>query len=118
MTLVTVTARPGEAPLSPREIRRLRGGMGMTQPQFAQLLRAHPSTVSRWEAEGTAVAPDAWQQNLMRAFCVTCTRKPEAADDAIAYLAVGAVAGALGALLAVAIADAAPPKRKRARRTR
>lgn len=97
--------------MTPREIKRLRGSLGMTQAQFASLLRAHPTTVSRWEAEPQVVSPDAWQMDIMRAMRSGCTKQPSAADDAIAYLSAGRVGLALGALLGAAVQGEPLPKR-------
>jgi hypothetical protein len=93
--------------------------MGMTQAQFAALLRTHPTTVSRWEADPQVVAPDAWQVEIMRAMGTGCAKQPEAADTAVAFLAAGMVGLALGALLGAAIqGETPPPRRGRTSRSR
>lgn len=92
--------------MTPREIRRLRGSLGMTQAHFAALLHSHSTTVSRWESETHPLAPDAWRISVMRAMRDGYARIPSAADSAVAFLDAGMVALALGALLGPA-ADAA-----------
>lgn len=88
--------------MTPREIRRLRGSLGLTQVQFGALLRAHPTTVSRWEAQ-QVIVPDAWQLQIMEAMAVGYARRPSAADDAVLFLEAGKVALALGVLLGAAV---------------
>jgi len=91
----------------------------MTQQQFAALLRTHPTTISRWEAESQPVAPDEWQLAIMRAMGTGCAKEPAAADKAVAFLGAGMVGFALGALLGAAIKDEEPPKRRtRSRRSK
>ena len=46
-----------------RDVRRIRGGLGLTQVNFSRLLHVHPISVSRWE-NGKA-SPDAWQRSVL-----------------------------------------------------
>lgn len=88
--------------LTPREIRRLRGSLGMTQAQFAMLLNTHSTTVSRWEAEPQVAAPDAWQLDVILTIGTGASKRPASADDAIAFLSKNQVGMALGVLLGMA----------------
>ena len=50
------------------DIRRLRCALGLNQAEFAQLLGAHPVTVSRWESPESDYSPNAYQSALMQDF--------------------------------------------------
>jgi len=53
--------------MTPGEIRHLRLSLGMRQVEFGALLRAHATTVSRWESDDSENAPDPWQLSVMGA---------------------------------------------------
>jgi DNA-binding XRE family transcriptional regulator len=87
--------------MSPREIRRLRGQLGLTQSQFGMLIHAHPGTVSRWE-RGT-MSPDEWQLALLTQMHRSSSARPETADRALELLGAGLIAAALGVLLGATV---------------
>lgn len=82
----------------------------MTQAQFASLLRTHPTTVSRWEAETQIASPDAWQMDIMMVMSIGCTKQPSVADVAVNFLLTGRVGFALGVLLGAAVQGEPSPK--------
>lgn len=87
-------------PLTKRDIAQIRGNLGLTQAQFAQLLGVHPITVSRWEHG--ALAPNTHQTNLIASFR-KAVQQDEDVGDKIAQALVGAgVALALYYLLKAA----------------
>lgn len=83
--------------LTPREIRRLRGSLGVTQEQFGQLVHAHAGTVSRWE-NGTR-APDVWQQHILDCISESVRADPGRAAGVEALIRAGLFPAALSSLL-------------------
>jgi len=81
----------------------------MTQAQFGMLLRAHPSTVSRWEATPPVIVPDQWQLAIMQTMAQGYAKQPNTADVAVAYLDAGMVGLALGTLLGAAVQGETTP---------
>lgn len=84
----------------PTDIRRLRGALGLTQADFALLVNAHPSTVSRWESSDSGFVPDNYQMSLMHRAQTHLRRRPEIADQVSRALVKNKLALALGVLLA------------------
>lgn len=83
------------------DIRRLRLALGLKQAQFAQLLGAHPVTVSRWETAGSGYRPSAYQLALMQDF--EKAAKSQDMDQTVTNLLVGAgIAAAIYFLLKAA----------------
>lgn len=89
--------------VTPRQILRLRGSLGMTQIQFALLLGTHSTTISRWESELSKIKPTTWQLSLLNVIAIGNTANPDAADRAMHYLYNGDPGRALGCLLGAAI---------------
>lgn len=85
-----------------RDIRRLRGSLGLTQAEFGQVLNAHACTVSRWEKGHQA--PDPWQARLIQDLTCTARQAPERADEARELLLKGMLGAALAILLGAALA--------------
>lgn len=84
----------------PREIKRLRGSVGMTQAQFGLMVHANPTTVSRWESGKTS--PSAWHVSIMESIRVgACDQN--ACDRAYDCIVFNKPADALGWLLAAAL---------------
>ena len=87
--------------MNPTEIRRLRHALRLNQAEFAQLLGAHPVTVSRWETGGSGYSPNAYQCALMREFEKAVGSKEM--DQTLKNLLVGAgIAAAIYFLLKAA----------------
>ena len=80
---------------TPRQIASLRGLLGLSQIQFAQLFGVHFMTVSKWERG--LVAPSPYQSALMDQFAKTAEAKRELARDEVGKLLLGA--GVVAALV-------------------
>ena len=105
--------------ISGAAIRQIRGELGMTQPQFAQLFGVHPMTVYRWEAELVSlsilhveilVGLQAWLAEQNR------RRQQELRDSIIKGLAIGGTIAGLALLLSELAAPEKPKRRKRTQR--
>ena len=87
--------------MNPSDIKRLRVVLGLTQAEFAQLLGAHPVTVSRWETDGSEYTPSAYQVALMQDFAKAA--QSQEIDRTLKNLLVGAgIAAAIYFLLKAA----------------
>lgn len=83
------------------DIRRLRRALRLNQAEFAQLLGAHPVTVSRWESPDSDYSPNAYQSALMRDF--ERAARSQEMDQTLKNLLVGAgIAAAIYFLLKAA----------------
>lgn len=83
------------------DIRRLRRALRLNQAEFAQLLGAHPVTVSRWESPDSSYSPNAYQSALMRDF--EKASSSQEMDQTLKNLLVGAgIAAAIYFLLKAA----------------
>lgn len=87
--------------MTPAEIRRTRGALGLSQAEFGSLLHVAPTTISRWETGnlGTCSPPDMWQTSLLAAFQRCARERPEDIDVAVDAIRRFAWAEALGVLL-------------------
>lgn len=85
------------------EIAAIRGALGLSAAQFAQVLGVHPSSVHRWEASGgQAVSVDGVAANLLVALALDVKNRRDAAKvgDAIGQaLMIGGTLIALGILV-------------------
>ena len=87
--------------MTPSRIRNIRRGLGLTQPEFASLLHAHPLSVSKWETGRRE--PDDHQIALMKAFAKAPKRDEEFAETLKGLIAGAAVAVALYHVLKAAL---------------
>lgn len=97
--------------ISAADIRRIRKALGLTQPQFAQLLGVSWVTVSKWE-RGRA-RPTPYQAALIERFGDAVRRRDVGAQVADVLVSAGAV-DALYLLLKVAFEEPDPVERERA----
>jgi putative transcriptional regulator len=74
--------------MNPQEILSLRGALGLSQVQFAQLFGVHFMTISKWERG--IVAPSPYQVALMNQFAQTAAAKQQQAQEVVKNLLVGA----------------------------
>jgi transcriptional regulator with XRE-family HTH domain len=87
--------------LNAADIRRTRKDLGLTQPQFGQLLDVHWVTVSKWE-RGEA-RPTPYQSALIEKFS-TAAQREEDVGPKVANILIGAgIAAALFLLLRAAL---------------
>jgi len=87
--------------MKPEQILTLRGALGLSQVQFAQLFGVHFMTVSKWERG--VIAPSPYQLALMSQFQQTAAAKQQQAQEVVKNLLVGAgVVAALAWLLTTA----------------
>lgn len=89
--------------MTPTRIRNIRRGLGLTQPEFASLLHAHPLSVSKWETGRRE--PDDHQVELMKTFAKAPKRNDEFAETVKGLIAGAAVAVALYYVLKAALDD-------------
>ncbi len=89
--------------MTPKRIKSIRRGLGLTQPEFASLLHAHPLSVSKWETGRRE--PDAHQVELMRTFAKAPKRDDALAEAVKDLIAGAAVAAALYFVLKAALGD-------------
>lgn len=85
-----------------REIRRLRGSLGMTQAQFGQMVHAAGATVSRWERDRKDL--DDWHRDLLTEIHRGLRHRPDLAETALQFVEEGAPLDALSTLLIAALA--------------
>jgi len=85
------------------EIAAIRGALGLSAAQFAQVLGVHPSSVHRWEAVGKeSVTVDGVAANLLVALAQDIKKRRDAAKvgEAIGQaLMIGGTLIALGVLV-------------------
>ncbi|WP_370307574.1 helix-turn-helix domain-containing protein [Sinimarinibacterium flocculans] len=87
--------------MQPRDIKRIRERLGLSQAQFAQLVGVHAVTVSRWERGDPSTAPTPYQFALMSEFAkAAASREADQLKETLGALLLGAgIGAALYALL-------------------
>jgi len=83
--------------MTPAEIAAVRGRLGLSQVQFAQLMGVHPLTVSRWERG--LLEPTPHQRAFLGSFNSAAAKRKSIGDDVAELLLSAGVAVALYTLL-------------------
>lgn len=88
------------------EVSKVRGALGLTQSQLAQLLGVHVLTVSKWERG--LLQPNAYQSSLLESFAEAQRRRPDVGSSAIGLLLGAGIAAAIFLLLKAVLDDDEP----------
>ncbi len=102
--------------MTPAEVTALRGGLSLTQEQFASLLGVHSLTVSKWERG--LLQPSPYQAALMQSFARSRQSAPDVGAIVGGVLLAAGVGAALYLLLKPAFEVGEPPARTQLRKAR